>query len=215
MTVKQTEKQVHVITHPMVQHKLTIMREKGTKTGKFRALLQEISMLLGYEVMRDLTMTTRQIETPICTMNAPVLAGKDMAFISIMRAGQGILDGLLRLVPSASVGHIGLYREPKTLVAVEYYFKVPKDIHDRDAIVLDPMLATGHSAVAAIDRLKEAKPRSIKFVSLLCSPEGIEYFHEYHPDVPIFTASIDEKLNEKGYIVPGLGDAGDRLFGTA
>lgn len=215
MTVKPTEKQVHVITHPMVQHKLTIMREKSTKTGKFRILLQEISMLLGYEVMRDLTMTTRQIETPICTMHAPVLAGKDMAFISIMRAGQGILDGLLRLVPSASVGHIGLYREPKTLVAVEYYFKVPKDIHDRDAIVLDPMLATGHSAVAAIDRLKEAKPRSIKFVSLLCSPEGIEYFHEYHPDVPIFTASIDEKLNEKGYIVPGLGDAGDRLFGTA
>ena len=215
MTVKQTEKQVHVITHPMVQHKLTIMREKTTKTGKFRALLQEISMLLGYEVMRDLAMTTRQIETPICTMNAPVLAGKEMAFISIMRAGQGILDGMLRLVPSASVGHIGLYREPKTLVAVEYYFKVPKDIHDRDAIVLDPMLATGHSAVAAIDRLKEAKPRSIKFVSLLCSPEGIEYFHEYHPDVPIYTASIDEKLNEKGYIVPGLGDAGDRLFGTA
>jgi uracil phosphoribosyltransferase len=215
MTVKPTEKQVHVISHPMVQHKLTIMREKSTKTGKFRILLQEISMLLGYEVMRDLTMTTRQIETPICTMHAPVLAGKDMAFISIMRAGQGILDGLLRLVPSASVGHIGLYREPKTLVAVEYYFKVPKDIHDRDAIVLDPMLATGHSAVAAIDRLKEAKPRSIKFVSLLCSPEGIEYFHEYHPDVPIFTASIDEKLNEKGYIVPGLGDAGDRLFGTA
>lgn len=215
MVIKQQEKQVHVITHPMIQHKLTIMREKGTKTGKFRTLLQEISMLLGYEVMRDLAMTTRPIETPICAMNAPVLAGKDMAFISIMRAGQGILDGLLRLVPSASVGHIGLYREPKTLVAVEYYFKVPKDIHDRDAIVLDPMLATGHSAVAAIDRLKEAKPRSIKFVSLLCSPEGIEYFHEYHPDVPIFTASIDEKLNEKGYIVPGLGDAGDRLFGTA
>ena len=215
MTVKPTEKQVHVITHPMVQHKLTIMREKSTKTGKFRILLQEISMLLGYEVMRDLTMTTRQIETPICTMHAPVLAGKDMAFISIMRAGQGILDGLLRLVPSASVGHIGIYREPKTLVAVEYDFKVPKAIHDSDAIVLDPMLATGHSAVAAIDRLKEAKPRSIKFVSLLCSPEGIEYFHEYHPDVPIFTASIDEKLNEKGYIVPGLGDAGDRLFGTA
>jgi uracil phosphoribosyltransferase len=210
-----THKQVHVITHPMVQHKLTIMREKTTKTGKFRTLLQEISMLLGYEVMRDLEMTTRQIETPICTMNAPVLAGKDMAFISIMRAGQGILDGLLLLVPSASVGHIGLYRDPKTLGAVEYYFKVPKDIHDRDAIVLDPMLATGHSAVAAIDRLKETNPRSIKFVSLLCSPEGIDYFHEYHPDVPIFTASIDEKLNEKGYIIPGLGDAGDRLFGTA
>jgi uracil phosphoribosyltransferase len=138
-----------------------------------------------------------------------------MAFISIMRAGQGILDGMLRLIPTAPVGHIGLYRDPKTLIAVEYYFKLPKDIQDRDAIVLDPMLATGHSAVAALDRLKESKPRSIKFVSLLSSPEGIEYLHEYHPDVPVFTASIDEKLNEKGYIVPGLGDAGDRLFGTA
>ena len=208
-------KQVHVINHPMVQHKLTIMREKTTKTGEFRSLLREISMFLGYEVMRDIPMTTKKIETPVSPMDAPVMAGRDMAFISIMRAGQGILDGMLRLIPTAPVGHIGLYRDPKTLVAVEYYFKVPKDIHDRDAIVLDPMLATGHSAVAALDRLKEAKPRSIKFLSLLSSPEGIEYLHEYHPDVPIFTASIDEKLNEKGYIVPGLGDAGDRLFGTA
>lgn len=210
-----SSKQVHVINHPMVQHKLTIMREKSTKTGEFRSLLREISMFLGYEVMRDIPMTTKKIETPVSPMDAPVMAGRDMAFISIMRAGQGILDGMLRLIPTAPVGHIGLYRDPKTLVAVEYYFKVPKDIHDRDAIVLDPMLATGHSAVAALDRLKEAKPRSIKFLSLLSSPEGIEYLHEYHPDVPIFTASIDEKLNEKGYIVPGLGDAGDRLFGTA
>jgi uracil phosphoribosyltransferase len=210
-----TGKQVHLITHPMVQHKLTLMREKTTKTGEFRSLLREISMLLGYEVMRDVPMATRQIETPVAVMDAPIMAGKDMAFISIMRAGQGILDGMLRLVPTATVGHIGLYRDPKTLVAVEYYFKVPKDIRDRDAIVLDPMLATGHSAVAALDRLKEVKPKSIKFVSLLCAPEGIEYFHEYHPDVPIYTASVDQRLNEKGYIVPGLGDAGDRLFGTA
>lgn len=210
-----TSKQIHVISHPMVQHKLTIMREKTTKTGEFRSLLREISMFLGYEVMRDIPMTTRRIETPVETMDAPVMAGKDVAFISIMRAGQGILDGMLRLIPTAPVGHIGLYRDPKTLVAVEYYFKVPKDIKDRDAIVLDPMLATGHSAVAALDRLKEVNPKSIKFVSLLAAPEGIEYLHEYHPDVPIFTASIDQKLNEKGYIVPGLGDAGDRLFGTA
>jgi uracil phosphoribosyltransferase len=208
-------KQVHVINHPMVQHKLTAMREKNTKTGEFRSLLSEISMFLGYEVLRDIPMTTRRIDTPVATMDAPVMAGRNMAFISIMRAGQGILDGMLRLIPSAPVGHIGLYRDPKTLVAVEYYFKVPKDIQERDAIVLDPMLATGHSAVAALDRLKEAKPKSIKFLSLLCSPEGIDYFHEYHPDVPIFTAAVDEKLNEKGYIVPGLGDAGDRLFGTA
>jgi uracil phosphoribosyltransferase len=208
-------KQVHVINHPMVQHKLTSMREKGTKTGEFRSLLREISMFLGYEVLRDIPMTTRRIETPMAEMDAPVMAGRNMAFISIMRAGQGILDGMLRLIPSAPVGHIGLYRDPRTLVAVEYYFKVPKDIQEREAIVLDPMLATGHSAVAALDRLKEAKPKSIKFLSLLCSPEGIDYFHEYHPDVPIFTAAVDEKLNEKGYIVPGLGDAGDRLFGTA
>jgi uracil phosphoribosyltransferase len=209
------QKQVHVINHPLIQHKLTIMRQKDTSTGKFRQLLREISMLLGYEVMRDLPMTTQRIETPITTMDAPVLADKEMVFVSIMRAGQGILDGMLRLVPAACVGHIGLYRDPKTLVAVEYYFKVPKDIKERDAIVLDPMLATGHSAVAAMDRLKETHPKNIKFVSLLCSPEGIEYFHEYHPDVPIYTAAIDEKLNEKGYIIPGLGDAGDRLFGTA
>lgn len=208
-------KQVHVINHPMVQHKLTAMREKSTKTGEFRSLLREISMFLGYEVLRDIPMTTRRIDTPVAPMDAPVMAGRNMAFISIMRAGQGILDGMLRLIPSAPVGHIGLYRDPKTLVAVEYYFKVPKDIQEREAIVLDPMLATGHSAVAALDRLKEAKPKSIKFLSLLCSPEGIDYFHEFHPDVPIFTAAVDEKLNEKGYIVPGLGDAGDRLFGTA
>jgi uracil phosphoribosyltransferase len=208
-------KKVVVIDHPLVQHKLTIMRKKDTSTSKFRSLLAEISLLLGYEVMRDLPLTHEQIETPLASMNAPVLRDKDVALISIMRAGQGILDGILQLTPSAVVGHIGLYREPKTLVAVEYYFKVPRDIAERSAVIIDPMLATGHSAVAAVDRIKETKPRNIKFVSLLCSPEGIEYFHEFHPDVPIYTCAIDEKLNEKGYILPGLGDAGDRLFGTA
>jgi len=206
--------QVTVISHPLVQHKLTLMRNKETSTGSFRKLLREISMLLGYEVCRDLPLTMTQIETPITTTMAPMLDGKKVVLVSILRAGSGILDGMLEILPSARVGHIGLYRDPKTLVAVEYYYKVPDSMADRDCIVVDPMLATGNSAVAAVDRLKESGPKSIKFVCLLTCPEGIKTFHDHHPDVPIFTAAIDERLNEKSYIVPGLGDAGDRLFGT-
>jgi uracil phosphoribosyltransferase len=205
---------VHVIDHPLVQHKLSLMRSRDTSTSTFRSLLREISMLLAYEVCRDLPTTKIRIETPIAEMMAPVLDGKKIVLVSIMRAGGGILDGMLDILPSARVGHIGLYRDPKTLVAVEYYFKVPENMSDRDTIVVDPMLATGNSAVAAVDRLKEAGPRSIKFVCLLTCPEGIRVFHAHHPDVPIFTAGVDERLNEKSYIVPGLGDAGDRLFGT-
>jgi uracil phosphoribosyltransferase len=206
--------QVHVIAHPLVQHKLTLMRMKDTSTSSFRALLREISMLLGYEVCRDMPMSSAPIETPIASMTAPRLDGKKVVVISILRAGNGILDGIIELLPSARIGHIGLYRDPKTLIAVEYYFKVPDQMSDRDCIVVDPMLATGHSAVAAVDRIKETGPRSIKFVCLLTCPEGIKEFHTHHPDVPVFTASIDDHLNDKGYIVPGLGDAGDRLFGT-
>ena len=206
--------QVHVIGHPLVQHKLTIMRMVETSTSKFRALLREISMLLAYEVCRDMPLGTIEIQTPIAKTTGPVLDGKKIVLISIMRAGSGILDGMLEILPSARVGHIGLYRDPKTLMAVEYYFRVPEAMADRECIVVDPMLATGNSAVAAVDRIKETGPRSIKFVCLLTCPEGIEAFHAHHPDVPIFTASIDERLNEKGYIVPGLGDAGDRLYGT-
>jgi len=205
---------VHVIDHPLVQHKLTLMRSKDTSTSSFRSLLREISMLLAYEVCRDFPTTQVQIETPIATMMSPVLDGKKIVLVSIMRAGGGILDGMLAILPSARVGHIGLYRDPKTLAAVEYFFKVPENMEDRDTIVVDPMLATGNSAVAAVDRLKAAGPRSIKFVCLLTCPEGIEVFHAHHPDVPIYTAAVDERLNEKSYIVPGLGDAGDRLFGT-
>lgn len=205
---------VTIVNHPLVQHKLTIMRKKDTSTGKFRTLLREISMLLAYEVTRDLPIAYENIETPITSMKAPVVAGRELVIVSILRAGNGILDGILRLIPSAHVGHIGLYRDPKTLIAVEYYFKMPKDMHERDVIVVDPMLATGHSAVAALDRLKQTKPKSIKFLCLLAAPEGVEYLHEFHPDVPIYTAAIDQCLNEKKYIVPGLGDAGDRLFGT-
>jgi len=205
---------VHVIDHPLVQHKLSLMRSKETSTSTFRNLLREISMLLAYEVCRDLPTTLTRIETPIAPMMAPILDGKKTVLVSIMRAGSGILDGMLEILPSARVGHIGLYRDPKTLVAVEYYYKVPDNMGDRDAIVVDPMLATGNSAVAAVDRLKESSPRSIKFVCLLTCPEGIAAFHAQHPDIPIYTASIDERLNEKSYIVPGLGDAGDRLFGT-
>ena len=205
---------VHVIDHPLVQHKLTLMRSKETSTSTFRNLLREISMLLAYEVCRDLPMVKIPIETPVASMMAPVLDGKKIVLVSIMRAGGGILDGMLDILPSARVGHIGLYRDPKTLVAVEYYFKVPENMADRDAIVVDPMLATGNSAVAAVARLKEAGSRSIKFVCLLTCPEGIQVFHSQHPDVPIYTAAVDERLNEKSYIVPGLGDAGDRLFGT-
>ncbi|MEZ4398758.1 MAG: uracil phosphoribosyltransferase [Kofleriaceae bacterium] len=206
--------QVTVIGHPLVQHKLTLMRSKDTSTSTFRNLLREISMLLGYEVCRDLPTTTIDVETPIAHTTAPVLDGKKIVLVSILRAGSGILDGMLEILPSARVGHIGLYRDPKTLTAVEYYFKVPSEMGDRDAILVDPMLATGNSAVAAVDRLKETNPRSIKFVCLLTCPEGLKVFHDAHPDVPVFTAAVDQRLNEKSYIVPGLGDAGDRLFGT-
>jgi uracil phosphoribosyltransferase len=205
---------VHVIDHPLVQHKLSLMRSKDTSTSVFRNLLREISMLLGYEVCRDLPTTQVQIETPVAPMMAPMLDGKKTVIVSILRAGNGILDGMLQILPSARVGHIGLFRDPVTKQAVEYFFKVPDTMADRDAIVVDPMLATGNSAVAAIARLKETKPRTIKFVCLLACPEGIRTFHASHPDVAVYTAAIDERLNEKSYIVPGLGDAGDRLFGT-
>ena len=207
--------QVTVINHPLVQHKLTTMRRAETNTATFRALLVEISLLLAYEVTRDLPLKYEQIRTPLAEMNAPVLAmEKKLAIISIMRAGQGILDGMLQLMPNVRVGHIGLYRDPTTLVPVEYYFKVPHDLEQRDVIVADPMLASGNSAVAAVNRLKESCPKSLKLICLLAAPEGITNFHTQHPDVPIFTAAIDERLDEHGYIMPGLGDAGDRLFGT-
>ena len=205
---------VTVIDHPLIQHKLTIMRKRETSTAKFRALLQEISMLLAYEVTRDMPLEYQPIETPLTSMEAPVLSGKKLVLISILRAGQGILDGMLQLIPSARVGHIGLYRDPKTHVAVEYYFKVPPDIEEREMLVVDPMLATGNSAVAAVHRLKETSPLAMKFVCLLAAPEGIAHFHDEHPDVPIYTAAIDQGLDEHCYIVPGLGDAGDRMFGT-
>ena len=206
--------QVHHLTHPLIQHKLTLMRKKDASTNSFRRLLNEISMLMAYEVTRDMPMQMIDIETPLEAMRAPVIDGKKTVFVSIMRAGAGFLDGMLHVVPGARIGHVGLYRDPKTLVAVEYYFKMPHDMHERDAIVLDPMLATGNSAVAAVDRLKETKPKSIRFVCLLTAPEGLKHFCEAHPDVPVYTAAIDRQLNEHGYILPGLGDAGDRLFGT-
>jgi uracil phosphoribosyltransferase len=205
---------VHVIDHPLVQHKLSLMRSKETSTSTFRNLLREISMLLAYEVCRDMPTTLVPIETPIAPVMAPVLDGKKIVLVAILRAGVGILDGMLQILPSARVGHIGLYRDPKTLAAVEYFYKVPDNMGDRDAIVVDPMLATGNSAVAAVSRLKASAPRSIKFVCLLTCPEGITAFHAHHPDIPIYTAAVDERLNAKSYIVPGLGDAGDRLFGT-
>jgi uracil phosphoribosyltransferase len=207
-------RQLHVIDHPLVQHKLTLMRKVETSTTKFRALLGEISMLLAYEVTRDMPLVMEDIETPLMPMQAPVLEGKKIVLVSILRAGTGLLDGMLRILPSARVGHIGLFRDHDTLQAVEYFFKVPGEMEDRDAILLDPMLATGNSAVAAVTKLKQTVPRTIKFVCLLAAPEGITTFHERHPDVPIYTAAIDQRLNEKGYILPGLGDAGDRMFGT-
>ncbi len=205
---------VHVIDHPLVQHKLSLMRSKETSTSTFRNLLREISMLLGYEVCRDLPTTLVPIETPIAPTMARLLDGKKIVLVSILRAGTGILDGMLNILPSARVGHIGLYRDPNTMNAVEYYFKVPENMGERDAIVVDPMLATGNSAITAIDRLKQAKPRTIKFVCLLTCPEGLRAFHEQHPDIPVYTAAVDDHLNGKSYIVPGLGDAGDRMFGT-
>jgi uracil phosphoribosyltransferase len=206
--------EVHVVSHPLVQHKLTLMREKDRSTNSFRRLLHEISMLMAYEVTRDMPTQLIEIETPLEKMQSPVIDGKKTVFVVIMRAGSGFLDGMLEVVPGARVGHVGLYRDPKTLVAVEYYFKMPHAMHERDAIVLDPMLATGNSAVAAVERLKETHPKSIRFVSLLAAPEGLKTFHAHHPDVPVYTAAIDRELNDHGYILPGLGDAGDRLFGT-
>ncbi|MBD2014742.1 uracil phosphoribosyltransferase [Microcoleus sp. FACHB-53] len=207
--------QVTVIDHPFVQHKLTLMRQFDTSTTKFRQLMKEVGMLLAYEVTRDLPLKYEPIKTPIAPMNAPMLASeKKMVVVSIMRAGQGLLDGILELMPSARVGHIGLYRDPSTYVAIEYYLKLPHDVDHRDILVVDPMLATGNSAIAAVDRIKELGPVSIKFLCLLAAPEGMKHFHEHHPDVPIYTAAVDEKLDENGYIVPGLGDAGDRLYGT-
>ena len=205
---------VIVIDHPLVQHKLTLLRKAETSAAVFRALLREISMLLAYEVTRDMPLTYVRIKTPLAPMQAPVLAGKKLVVVSIMRAGNGILDGMLELIPSARVGHIGLYRDPKTHVAVEYYFKVPEDIAERDALVVDPMLATGNSAVAALHRLKDTGAKTLKFVCLLAAPEGITHVHEQHPDVPIYTAAVDKRLDAHDYIIPGLGDAGDRLFGT-
>ncbi len=205
---------VTVLDHPLILHKLSLMRRQETSTAGFRRLLSEISLLMGYEVTRDLPLTYETIQTPLAQMQAPVLDGKKVALVAILRAGLGLVDGILPLIPSARVAHIGLYRDPKTLEAVEYYFKVPEQMEERDAIVVDPMLATGHSASLAITRLKSCHPRSIKFLCLLAAPEGIAHLQQEHPDVPIFVAAIDERLNEKGYIVPGLGDAGDRLFGT-
>jgi uracil phosphoribosyltransferase len=205
---------VHLIDHPLVQHKLTLMRRKETSTNSFRRLLSELSMLMAYEVTRDMPMHEVEIETPLEVMRSRLIDGKKTVLVSILRAGAGILDGMLQVIPGARIAHIGLYRDPKTLVAVEYYFKVPHDMQGRDAIVIDPMLATGNSAVAAVDRLKETSPRSIRFVCLLAAPEGLARFHDAHPDVPVYTAAIDRQLDEHGYILPGLGDAGDRLFGT-
>ena len=205
---------VTVVDHPLVKHKLTIMRDKETSTGSFRRLLKEISLLLCYEVTRNMEMTTKRIETPLEPMDAPILDGKKLVFASVLRSGNGLLEGMLELVPSARVAHIGLYRDHDTLEAIEYYFKAPEDIADRLVIVVDPMLATANSAIAAIDKLKERGANNLRFVCLLAAPEGIERFTKAHPDVPVFTAAIDSHLNEKGYIVPGLGDAGDRMYGT-
>ena len=205
---------VHLIDHPLVQHKLSLMRNKEASTNSFRRLLNELSTLMSYEVTRDVPMQEVEIETPLEKTTARVIDGKKLVFVSILRAGTGILDGMLSVVPGARVGHIGLYRDPKTLMAVEYYFKMPQAMENRDVIVVDPMLATGHSAIAAVERIKELRPKSIKFVCLLTCPEGLKAMHEAHPDVPVYTAAIDRQLNEHGYILPGLGDAGDRIFGT-
>ncbi|MBD3677286.1 MAG: uracil phosphoribosyltransferase [Rhodobacteraceae bacterium] len=207
-------KHLTIVDHPLVQHKLTLMRKKDTPTAVFRQLLREISQLLAYEVTRELPMTTRTVETPLCEMEAPTLAGKKLALVSILRAGNGLLDGIMELVPSARIGFVGLYRDEETLQPVQYYFKVPADLEDRMVILVDPMLATGNSSAAAVDLLKKAGATKIRFLCLLAAPEGVARMKEAHPDVPIVTAALDERLNEKGYIEPGLGDAGDRMYGT-
>ena len=205
---------LQVISHPLVQHKLSLMRKKSTSTQSFRTLIREVGTLLAYEVTKDLPLIYEEIETPLMKMDAPFLEGKKLCLVSILRAGNGLLDGFMELLPSARVGHIGLYRDPETLVAVEYYMKLPDLINQRLVLALDPMLATGHSSAAAVTRLKENGAENIRFVCLLGAPEGIEYFNKVHPEVPIFVAAIDEKLNDHAYILPGLGDAGDRIFGT-
>ena len=205
---------VHLINHPLVQHKLTLMRRKDASTNTFRTLLNELSTLMAYEVTRDMPLQDVEVETPLETMTGKMIDGKKLVFVSILRAGNGILEGMLSVVPGARVGHVGLYRDPDTLKPVEYYFKMPQEMEARDIVIVDPMLATGNSAIAAVDRLKQLKPRSIKFVCLLTCPEGIAALQKAHPDVAIYTAAIDRQLNEHGYILPGLGDAGDRIFGT-
>jgi len=208
------DSQITIVDHPLVQHKLTLMRDKEQPTAYFRQLLRETALLLAYEVTRDLPLETKRIETPIEVMDAPVLSGKKLCFVSILRAGNGILEGMLDLLPSARVGHVGLYRDPETLEAVEYYYKVPQDIGERLVIVVDPMLATANSGIAAVDRLKQGGARQLKFVCLLAAPEGVAAFTAAHPDVPLYTAALDRELNDHGYILPGLGDAGDRIYGT-
>jgi uracil phosphoribosyltransferase len=203
-----------LITHPLIQHKLTFMRSENTTTDNFRRLLREISQMLAYEVTRDLPTELITISTPLATIESPIISGKKLCLVSILRAGNGMLDGMLDVLPAARIGHIGLYRDPETLEPVEYYFKMPDDIGARLVIVVDPMLATGNSAIAALSRLKESGATSIKYVCLLASPEGLAALRAAHPDVPVVAAALDERLNEHGYIVPGLGDAGDRMFGT-
>ena len=203
-----------VVSHPLVQHKMTLLRDKTTSTGEFRRLAREISLLMAYELTRDLPLETVQIETPMEPMEAPLLAGKKLCFVSILRAGDGMLDGMLDLVPSARVGHVGLYRDPQTQTPVEYYLKLPDDVRERLAIVVDPMLATGHSAAAAISRVRQAGAEQVSFACLLAAPEGLQVLADEHPDVPVFAAAVDRELDEHAYIRPGLGDAGDRLYGT-
>lgn len=205
---------VHVIDHPLVQHKLSLIRDKNTSTQEFRTILREIAMLMGYEILRDLPVEDVTIETPLETMTTKMLAGKKLCVVPILRAGTGFLDGLLQLMPSARVGHIGLYRDPETLGPVEYYLKMPEDLDSRSVIVVDPMLATGYSAIAAVERVKELDATDVKFMCLIAAPEGLAAFREAHPDVPVYTAAIDRQLNDHGYILPGIGDAGDRIFGT-
>ena len=208
------DSQITIVDHPLVQHKLTLMRDKEQPTAYFRQLLRETALLLAYEVTRDLPLETKRVETPIEFMDAPVLSGKKLCFVSVLRAGNGLLEGMLDLLPSARVGHVGLYRDPETLEAVEYYYKVPQDIGERLVIVVDPMLATANSGIAAVDRLKQGGARQLKFVCLLAAPEGVAAFTAAHPDVPLYTAALDRELNDHGYILPGLGDAGDRIYGT-
>lgn len=214
MKPDKTDKNVFLIEHPLVQHKLSVMRAKDTNTNDFRALIREISTLMGYEILSDLPMEEVEIETPLEKMKTKMLSGKKLCIVPILRAGTGFLDGLLALTPLARVGHIGLYRDPDTLVPVEYYLKLPDDMPSRRVIVVDPMLATGNSAIAAVERVKDSEATDVKFMCLIASPEGIKNFHEAHPDVPIYTAAIDRQLNDDGYILPGIGDAGDRIFGT-